>query len=330
MALTPAENYLKTINGEWGEWIPNSLAENTWVIPSFYMAFMAEPGGRDMFGVPWAVNAAGPMPDTHQKPPLECMEDWRNVVNLPDLDAIDWEEMAKADLAAVPEGFIPLVFTCAGAAGNYFLPIMAMMGFENGLISFYESPEAVKEFCECMTEYYLRVIDLEEKYYNPVVYCVADDLSSAAAPFISMDVYNEFLKPYYKQLFDRIKSYGKKVEFHLCGKAEPFIEDFMDMGLDIWQSAQPLNDLAGLKAKYGNRLTINGGWNINAPANFPNASEEECRQAAREAIDLLVTLGPSEFFGLAVGSDEDTQQRNAWIFDEVAKYGHEVLANIER
>jgi hypothetical protein len=51
--------------------------------------------------------------------------------------------------------------------------------------------------CECMTEYYLRVIDLEEKYYNPEAYCIADDLSSVNAPFISMDTYNEFPKPHY-------------------------------------------------------------------------------------------------------------------------------------
>ncbi len=326
MAMTSAENYRKVLNGEWGEWVPFSLVECPWVIPSFYLGFMASPDRRDMFGVPWAINASGPMPDTTQPPVIESMDDWRDTVHLPDLDAIDWEAMAARDLAAVPDDHVSLVFTCAGSAGNFFLPIMAMLGFENGLVSFYESPEAVKEFCEYMTEYYLRVIDLEEKYYDPEIYCVADDLCSLTGPFISMEVYEEFFRPYYKQLFDRIKSYGKKIEFHLCGKGEVFIEDMMEMGLDIWQSAETVNDYEGLKAKYGDRLIINGGWSAASPANFVGADEETCRQATRDAIDRLVGIGPSMLFALVIGQGPEVERQNAWIVDEAAKYGREVLA----
>ena len=326
MAMTAKENYRAVLNGEWGEWVPVHKSDCEWVIPSFYMRFMATPEKRDMFGVPWAINANGPMPDTTKPPVIDDMEDWRQVVNLPDLDAVDWEQMAAFDLGRIDPDRMALVFTCAGPAGNFFLPIMAMLGFVNGLMSFYDSPEAVHEFCEYMTEYYLRVIDLEEKYYDPEVYCIADDMATANAPFISMDVYDEFLKPYYKRLIERCKSYGKKVEFHLCGKAEPIISDLFDMGVDIWQAAQWMNDLEGLRGKYGSRITFNGAWDTEGPANMEGADEQTCRQAVRNSIDRLVALGPSVFMGSALGEGPIIEQQNKWILDEAYTYGREAVA----
>jgi hypothetical protein len=106
----------------------------------------------------------------------------------------------------------------------------------------------------------------------------------------------------------------------------PFVEDLVEVGVDIWQSAQAMNDLEGLKAKYGDRLTINGGWDSNSPANFTGATEDECRQAVRDSIDRLVKLGPGMFFGMVIGEGPEVEQRNAWIFDEAMKYGREALA----
>lgn len=50
---------------------------------------------------------------------------------------------------------------------------------------------------------------------------------------IPFGIYEEFLKPYYKRMVDKIKGFGKKVEFHMCGKVEPFIMDLAEMGVPV-------------------------------------------------------------------------------------------------
>lgn len=325
--LSVRENYLKTIGGEWGEWIPYHRAECDWIVPAFFLKFMATPERRDMFGVPWVINDAGPMPDT-TRPPIESMADWRDTVELPDLDAIDWPAMAEKDLANVGPDKLFVLFTCQASACSLFLPIMAMVGFEEGLLSFYEEPEAVHEFCECLTDFYVKLIDYEEKYYDPPIYLIADDLGMEIGPLISYDIYEEFLRPYYKRIIDKIKSYGKIVEFHMCGKTEVFANDLADLGIDIWQQAQAMNDHNAVKAAHPN-LVFNGGWDSTTPANAPNAAEEVCRQEVRDTIDRLVPLGPFIFFAPVVGSGPEADNRRAWICDEVYKYGPEALKKLE-
>lgn len=84
----------------------------------------------------------------------------------------------------------------------------------------------------------------------------------------------------------------------MCGKCEPFVEDLLKMGIDSWQTAQGLNDLKGLKAKYGNRLIFCGTWSTNGPAGVPGASEDIVRQEVRKCMDDLAE-GGGMFFGTA-------------------------------
>jgi len=55
--------------------------------------------GKDWFGVPWVYGTSESafIPDHRCKPILEDICDWKEVVQWPDLDAIDWEAAAISD-----------------------------------------------------------------------------------------------------------------------------------------------------------------------------------------------------------------------------------------
>lgn len=318
--MTERENYLKVINGEQPEWVPYYRAAVDWIIPCFLMQFMATEEKRDMFGCPWTMNDNGAMPDNRQKPVLDDMANWRDVVNLPPLDEIDWEAAHAFDMQNHDPDRAVECFTCEGPAGNYFLPIMGMMGFEEGLCALVEDPDSVHEFCDYMCNYYIKLVDYEEKYYNPDVYILADDFCTARGPMISWETYETLFRPYYKKLIDHIKTYNKPVEFHMCGKGEEFVHDFVKLGVNIWQPAQPLNDLEGLRAQYGNKLVFTGTWQ-GGPAGMPGASEEVVRASARECIDKYAPGGLVFWDGDPVGSSEDMAQKVAWLAEEAMTYG---------
>lgn len=321
--MTERENYLKVINGETPDWVPYYRDAVEWTIPCFLMQFLGTEEKLDIFGTPWTMNENGPMPDNRHKPVLDDIANWKDVLNLPDLDAVDWEAALAFDMQNHDPNKAIECFSCQASAGNYFLPIMAMMSFEEGLCALAEDPDSVKEFCDYMCDFYMKLVDYEEKYYKPDVYILADDFCTARGPMISFKTYEELFRPYYKKLIDHIKeiSGGKPVEFHMCGKGEEFVEDFIKMGVNIWQPAQPLNDLESLREKYGNSIVFTGTWQ-GGPAEAPGAPEALVRASARECIERYGKNGGLVFWdGDPVGNSEDMMNKIIWLADEIHTFG---------
>lgn len=319
--ITEKENYLMTMRGQQPEWVPYYRDACDWVMPFILLDHVRNQTMVDYFSVPWTINEAGPIADTRVQV-MENVCDWKKYVHLPDLDSVDGEAIAKIDMADhTPEKAVAsLCMVTIG--GNFFIPLMNMMGFENGLCAFYEEPEAVKEFFEYLCDYEEKLVDWQVKYYNPDVMIIADDFCAAGGPMISMDTYNEFLRPLYKRLIDRIHSHGRICEFHMCGKGEKFIEDLVSLGVTAWEPAQPLNDLKALKEKYGNKLVFNGVWFTGSKAGLPGASEDVVRQSARDVIDQFAPGGGLVFWdGDPVGQSPDMLQKMVWLHDEATKYG---------
>lgn len=320
--LTERENYLKVIRGEKPEWVPYYRDCAEWTIPCFLMQFLGTEEKLDIFGTPWTINENGPMPDSRHKPILEDIADWKSVLNLPDLDAVDWEACAAFDMQNHDPNKAIEGFTCQGSAGNYFLPIMAMMGFEEGLLALAMDPESVMEFCEYMSDFYIKLVDYIEKYYHPDVYVLADDFCTARGPMISWNTYETLFRPYYKKLIDHIKeTSGKPIQFHMCGKGEQFVDDFYQLGVRIWQPAQPMNDLLGFREKYGNSLIFTGTWQ-GTKGEVPGVSEEVVRESVRECIEQYGKDGGLIIWdGDPVGTSEDMMNKIAWVADEVRTFG---------
>ena len=62
-----------------------------------------------------------------------------------------------------------------------------------------------------------------------------DDYGTERGLLLSPDDWRRFFKPRYKALFEPIRSAGKHVFFHCCGRIEPLIEDLRDLGVSaLW------------------------------------------------------------------------------------------------
>lgn len=314
------ENYLKVIRGEQPDWVPLYFDACDWVFTPFMLDYVTKNPKIDIFGVEWEVNDAGKMPK-HDRKLLDDITKWREFVNLPDLSKIDWDELAAAGLKNHnPNKAIG--YRTDGCGGNFFIPLMNMMGFEEGLIAICEEPEAVCELYDAVTTITETAMRNLIPRYKPDVVIIDDDMAAATNPFVSVRCFNELYRPFFQRLINVAKEFNLPVEIHMCGKCEPLIEELIGMGVSIWQPAQVSNDLAGLKKKYGNSLILNGGWDSQGPAGLPGASEEVVRQSARTAIDSFAEGGGYVFWDLSpVGQSADMLQKIEWVEDEARKYG---------
>ena len=327
--ITEKENLLMTLRGEQPLWVPRAMKGPdpyastpravTEIGPSFITKDRNPDGtGFDIFGVEFITNETGPIhkPGNYK---ITDITKWRDVVKLPDLAGIDWEAMAKKDLANVNRNDTAVFYN---PMSGFFLYLMGLMGFNEGLVAMYTEPDEVKALLEYICNFSTEMIRQSFHHYKPDGLYINDDTATALNPFISVEMYRELIKPYTQRVAQFAIDEGLPVEMHCCGRCEDFIEDWFDLGVCMWEPAQIVNDLVGIKKKYGNKLVISGGWDSTGPAGWPDATEEFVKGSVRELIDTFATGGGYCLFASVYGprDAEEVKNKKRWITEEYEAY----------
>lgn len=327
--MTERENYLRVINGEDPQWVPLYNDCCTTVIPQVLTAFVPQNNMVDMFGVKFTVSpSTGMLIEDPNRPLMEDISQWRDWVNFPDLDALDWEAMAAADIGNADPNKATLILSTA--SGELFIPLMNMMGFENGLCALMEDEEEVLAFNEAVCDFKLKLTKKLLDYYHPDVFAFADDIANERSLFMSPDKLRRLYMPYYKKMCQLVKEHNTAhLEFHICGKVDPdIIDELVSYGVEVWQSAQCINDIQAFQAKYGKRLKYNGVWDTRGPGAIEGDTEEMARQGVRDCMDKYATNGTLIMWpGRNFGNTEEANQRFQWVIDEARKYGKTFYQN---
>jgi len=148
------------------------------------------------------------------------------------------------------------------------------MGFEEGMCAMIEDPDECDAFFEAIADYKIACFNRIIDAYHPDVICYFDDICTQRGPFVSPATYRELIKPHHKRIIDAVHARGVLFEQHMCGFVEPILDDLVEIGVDIWCSAQMLNDIAAITEKYAGRLIVEGGWNFQAPCSFEDSTEQ--------------------------------------------------------
>jgi hypothetical protein len=336
--LTEKENYLMTLRGEQPEWItrytfgpmPGMTAP-----PANHVFSLPLPGdqrgkngGKDIWGVnhvPTESAGGAMIPDNSEFIlPLDKLTKWRDIIKAPDYSDVNWDKLVNDQITNSGIDRIQTALALNLHVG-YFQTLVAFMGFEDGLIAFYEEPEEVHALLEYLSEFYIGIADKVIDIYKPDVLGFTDDTAAWGTPFISAEMYREFIMPHHEKWARRGRDRGLFMLMHNCGKCENAVDMFLEMGICAWDPAQTCNDLDGIQRRYGNRFVICGGWDGRGRLMDPDVTEEELRQSVRDTMDKYAVGGGFCWCGgflVAVGDDESAK-KNSIIHDEVKKYGHE-------
>ena len=317
--LTDRENILRMYRGEMPEFIPRfgmASVRCSWYpnvkLPGYHV---------DEFGVEY-IGREGVFDGTPIPYPgrflLDDIRRWREVVHIPSLRGIDWERLAREDTKNIDrknQAFSMFY-------GKVFQKLTDFMGFTEGLCAMAEEPEEVCALFDALTTYYEELLKNLLFYYRPDAVCIPDDTATARAPFISIPMYREMVKPCHRRIADLVRDSGAFIEMHDCGKCDDFIPDWLDIGIAAWNPAQSMNDLQAVKRKYGRKLVICGGWNNVGPESEPEYPEEGLRQKLTEYVDSMAPGGGFVFSAMVNGSFRDPrgQQKNRLIGEFYESY----------
>jgi hypothetical protein len=261
--LSLKENVLDTLkNGKpdafVNEWEP---FPQVWD-PLFFYLFPVAKGATAInpWGVTihWGENEPGIMPivnDTTKVCP--DITQWKKYVKAPDLKSIplDWTQ-AKADTAKIKaEGKFAMVWVPTGV----FEQLHFLMGFEDTLVNLLEEPELMHELIDYVKTAKMEQVQMLIDNLQPDVIMFHDDWGSKHSLFMAPDIWREFFKEPYREIYGLMKKHGVITMHHADSYCQPIAQDMVDVGIDIWEGILPSNDIQQIKKDTNYKLTLMGG-----------------------------------------------------------------------
>lgn len=202
----------------------------------------------------------------------------------------------------------------------FFERLWSLRGMENALTDFYLYPEEVHRLFSRLTDYYMRIMERAREEAGVDAIFTTDDIGTQTGPFFSLEIFREFFKPYYKKMIDKAHSMGMHFWLHTCGNIDLFMEDFIEIGLDVIHPIQKYAmDPREAAEKYGGRICFLAGFDVQRI--IPYGTVEEVRQEVREMIDTFDREEGLFMLTMGNGSTIDWKLESLEaLYDETAQY----------
>ena len=190
-------------------------------------------------------------------------EDWEKIKPLllePDRRRINFEGYRNARKACQEAGRF---FVWSGI--NVFECIHPVCGHENMLMAMILDPDWVKDMADTYAKLTVALQEIlfeEEGYPDGIWYY--EDMGYKGSPFMSPQMYCEFIQPAHKYTIDFAKSKGLPVIMHSCGYIEPLLPHMIEAGIDCLQviEVKAGMDLLKLHKLYGDKICFMGGIDV--------------------------------------------------------------------
>lgn len=190
--------------------------------------------------------------------PVRDMDTWLQVKPLYTFspERIDWQQVERARQAQA-EGALVV----ASIPGGYDTP-RELMGDEAACVAYYEQPELMREILATLGETAFQVLERVSDRLRIDQLSVHEDLAGKSGPLVGPRQVREFIKPYYRHVWDMLSARGTRIfDMDSDGNVGPVIEAFLDCGLTNMHPMEPAAgmDVVALRRKYGQRLAMKGG-----------------------------------------------------------------------
>jgi uroporphyrinogen decarboxylase len=167
-----------------------------------------------------------------------------------------------------------------------------------------------------------RYVDAVGKYVQVIGF--GDDLGTEEGPQISVQMFREFYKHRYEELFNIVKKRSKMFIFlHSCGSIYPFIREFIDVGLDVINPVQISArgmDPERLKRDFGDQIAFWGGG-VDTQHIIPFAKPDEVAEHVKKLIKIFAPKGGFIYASVHNIQPNTPPENIATIYKTAYEYG---------
>ena len=196
-----------------------------------------------------------PLPLDH---PVKSMDDWLKIKHHYEFSeerfGADWEKTAH-DRQQAGHALV------AGIPGGFDEP-RQLMGEEELCVAFYTQPELIHDILQTIGDTALKVLDRVSSVIQIDELSVHEDLAGKSGPLVGPKQVEEFIKPYYRRIWDMLRDRGARLfSQDSDGDMNAVIPAFLDAGLNVMYPMEPAAgmDIVQIRKQFGARLAFWGG-----------------------------------------------------------------------
>lgn len=160
-----------------------------------------------------------------------------------------------------------------------------MAGMENVLMGMADNPAFVHRLLDRILDFNLKIIEHACAHRIDGM-MFGDDWGQQTGLIMGPQLWRAFIKPRLKQMYGLVKSKGKHVLIHSCGKVDDILPDLIEVGVDVFNPFQPeVMDVYKVKERYGDRLSFWGG--ISTQKTLPFGTVQQVKDETRRLLDKI-------------------------------------------
>ncbi len=176
-------------------------------------------------------------------------------------------------------------FTLVNLGFSLYERAWTLYGMENLMMAMIMDQPFVHDLLDRILEFNLAIIE-NACSYNIDAMMFGDDWGMQTGLQMGEKLWLEFIYPRLKQMYGLVKSRGKYVFIHSCGKVDGVFPELIDISLDVFNPFQPeVMDVFEMKREYGDRLAFYGG--ISVQKTLPYGTVAEVKDEVRRLLDIV-------------------------------------------
>jgi uroporphyrinogen decarboxylase len=174
-------------------------------------------------------------------------------------------------------------FIVANIGFSLFERAWTLYGMEDLLMAMIAEPHLAHRLLDRILEHNLARIEYACAYGIDAM-MFGDDWGSQRGLIMGNQIWMEFIQPRVREMYQAVRTHGKYVFIHSCGKVDELFPNLIECGLHCFNPFQPeVMDVFEMKRKYRGRLAFFGG--ISTQHILPYGTPEEVREAVRRLLD---------------------------------------------
>jgi uroporphyrinogen decarboxylase len=176
--------------------------------------------------------------------------------------------------------------------GSIFETGQYLSGFDTFFMRLVGEPQFSRRLLERLTQAVIEDLKLYLEAVGEYIQVIGfgDDLGFQNGPQIDPRLFRSLVKPLLKEIYRTAHSMSPaKVFLHSCGSVYEFIEDFIEVGVDILnpvQTSAARMQVETLKGEFGDRIVFWGGG-ADVQAVLPRGTPEQVRRDVRHRVEVM-------------------------------------------
>ena len=171
---------------------------------------------------------------------------------------------------------------------SLFERLWSLMGMEESLLNMIADPSLIHDIMQKICSRNLEVLDTVLSYdFDYLLF--GDDWGQQRGLIMGPHCWREFIKPYLKQMYSKVRNAGKFTIQHSCGDNRLIMDDLYEVGLNVYQTFQP--EIYGLDyaQQLRGKIAIWGG--ISTQRDLPTRKPDELKKIIRETLEHFKDSG---------------------------------------